>query len=92
MQSPPDLFDADLLALRRARATRMRSANDFLREAVTDEVAERITEVNRTFRHAALIGPRPDTWTPRLREAGVGEVTAYADGDALGLRDGAYDL
>lgn len=55
---PPDLFDADLLALRRARAARLGPA-DFLHQAAADEILDRLAEVNRTFRDAAVVTPGP---------------------------------
>lgn len=66
MQTPPSLFDADLLARRRARADAGGPRADFLHEAVADEVSERLKEVNRSFHAPAIIGPRADLWAGRI--------------------------
>ncbi len=84
---PPDLFDPDLLALRRARAATLGPA-DFLHEAAAAEVAERLTEVNRTFRDAVVIGPRPETWVRVMgRPARV-----LSDAPVLDLEPQSVDL
>ncbi len=86
---PPDLFDTALLARRRARAERLGGA-DFLHEAVALEIKERLNEVNRSFRDAAVIGPRAELWAETL--ALPGAVTKIVDADILPLEDAAYDL
>lgn len=87
MPSPPVLFDADLLARRRARAAHM--PEDFLRLAVAEEISERLKEVNRTFRAPAIVGPRGALWAEALGFPGARLV---ADTDALDLEPGAHDL
>ena len=84
----PALFDTDLLALRRARAARIGGA-DFLQEAVADEIAERLQEVNRRFLAPAIVGPRAGLWAERLGFAGA---TLAADAERLDLAPGAHDL
>jgi len=91
MQTPPRLFDTDLLARRRARA-RAQGAVDVLHEAVAEEVSERLREVNRSFRSTALIGPRPEPWTRALAAAGVAPVARVPDAETLALAEGAHDL
>lgn len=91
MSDPPRLFDTGLLATRRARARGIGGA-DFLHEAASAEISERLGEVNRTFPRAALIGPRPDIWAPALRAAGVERIDAAADAETLELPGGGYDL
>lgn len=91
MQSPPALFDTDLLALRRERAARIGGA-DFLHEAMAAEVAERLKEVNRTFSAAAVVGPRARLWARHLADAGVTGTRAVADTVVLDLEEGAHDL
>ena len=86
--TPPALFDADLLALRRARAARLGPA-DFLQEAVAAEVAERLTEVNRSFRAPAIIGPRAGLWAAAL---GLPDARRVPDADILDLEPAAHDL
>lgn len=91
MQSPPRLFDTDLLARRRARAAAL-GAVDVLHEAVAEEVSERLREVNRSFRAAALVGPRPEPWAEALAGAGVEVIRRLPDAEVLDLEEGAHDL
>jgi SAM-dependent methyltransferase len=91
MQTPPALFDPDLLARRRARAARFGSA-DFLQEAVAAEVAERLKEVNRSFRAPAVIGPRADLWASVLAAEGLPAARTLPDAEVLDLEEGAQDL
>ncbi len=88
--SPPRLFDPDILALRRARAAR--TPADFLHEEAARDTAERISEVNRRFLRPAVIGPRPGIWTRALRDAGLPEPVVAADEEVLPLAEGAHDL
>jgi SAM-dependent methyltransferase len=88
VQSPPALFDADLLALRRERAARLGGA-DFLHAAVAGEIAERLKEVNRSFRAPALIGPRAGLWAEAL---GMPAARTAPDAELLALEEGAHDL
>lgn len=88
MPSPPALFDADLLARRRARAARLGPV-DVLQEAVAADVEERLAEVNRTFTAPAVIGPRAALWTRLL---GLPGARAVDDSDRLDLAPGAHDL
>ncbi|MFO1141460.1 MAG: methyltransferase domain-containing protein [Amaricoccus sp.] len=91
MTNAPDLFDADLLARRRARARRIGGA-DFLHAAVADEVSERLGEINRTFRAPAVVGPRAALWAEILAEGGLPAPLAVADGEVLALGEAAHDL
>jgi SAM-dependent methyltransferase len=91
MPSPPALFDADLLALRRARAARLGGA-DFLHAAAAAEIAERLKEVNRSFRAPAVIGPRAGLWARALAEAGLPAARTLPDAEVLDLAEGAHDL
>jgi SAM-dependent methyltransferase len=88
MREMPELFDADLLALRRARA---RGA-DFLREAVAREVTDRLVEVNRTFLAPAIVGPRGEVQAEAMRAAGLAAPLLRADATVLDLAEGAHDL
>lgn len=76
---------------RRARAVTQGSV-DFLHEAVAGEITERLAEVNRRFRAAALVGPRADLWVPRLAGVVEGAVRAVPDAEVLALEPGAHDL
>jgi SAM-dependent methyltransferase len=88
---PPRLFDLDLLARRRARAGRERRA-DFLHEAMARELSERVTEVNRTFRAPAVVGPRAEIYARALAEAGLPAALCVADDEILALEPAAHDL
>jgi SAM-dependent methyltransferase len=88
MTCPPALFDADLLALRRARAARLGPA-DFLQEAVAAEVAERLGEVNRRFRAPAIVGPRAALWAAAL---GLPQTRLVPDAEVLDLEQTTHDL
>lgn len=90
MQAPPILFDPELLARRRARAAR--APADFLHEAAASDIQERLGAVNRTFRRAAIVGPRADFWARILGELVDGPVEALPDRETLALEPAAYDL
>lgn len=84
----PTLFDPGLLAMRRARAARTGGA-DFLQEAVADEIAERLEEINRRFLAPAVVGPRAALWAERL---GFARAAVVPDAELLELKNGAHDL
>lgn len=88
MPTPPDLFDADLLDRRRARAARLGPA-DFLQEAVASEIAERLKEINRSFQAPAIIGPRAALWA-RLLD--LPEARLLPDAAVIELAAGSCDL
>lgn len=90
MTRPPDLFDADLLARRRARAAA--APADFLHEAAAAEASERLMEVNRSFRAPAVVGPRGELWAGILAAGGLPAPLIAADAETLGLAPGAHDL
>ncbi len=88
--APPELFDAALIARRRARAAA--SPADFLQEAVADETVDRLAGVNRSFRAPAVIGPRAELWAARLAAAGLPPARTRPDAATLDLGEGAHDL
>ncbi len=88
MPGMPDLFDADLLAMRRGRA----GGADFLREAVAREVTDRLVEVNRTFHAPAVVGPRGEILAEAMRAAGLAAPVLRPDAAILDLAEGAHDL
>jgi SAM-dependent methyltransferase len=90
MPSSPALFDADLLARRRGRAG-LEGFAGFLHQAAAREVTERLREVNRRFREAAVIGPRAGLWVEALAAEGVA-ARPVDDAEVLGLEAGAHDL
>ncbi len=89
MTPPPPLFDPDLLALRRARAARSGEEADFLREAAAAEIAERLSEVNRSFHDPVVIGPAGALYA---EAAGLGAARLIPDADPLDLTEGEADL
>ncbi len=78
----PQLFDRSALALHRARATAM-----FLREAIADEVEDRLKEVNRRFTAPAVVTPFPELWAERLPGTRL-----IPDAEVLDLPEGSQDL
>lgn len=91
MSVPPPLFDTGLLSQRRRRAERAGFEN-FLHERVCAGASERLLEVNRSFRHPAVVGPRAGFWAERLAESGLPPAERIADSDVLALEPGAHDL
>jgi SAM-dependent methyltransferase len=88
MTGPPELFDPALLARRRARA--MQAPADFLHAAVAGEIAERLREINRSFRAPALVGPWPEPWRAALGD--LPDPRCVPDAEVLDLGEGAHDL
>ena len=91
MNTPPRLFDIDLLARRRARVQAGAPA-DFLHREAAGEISERLREVNRSFRAPALVTGWPDPWREALADAGLEQVRVVHDTEVLGLAEGAHDL
>ena len=88
----PILFDRALLGARLARAGREGAAT-FLLERASEDMADRLQAVSRSFASAA------DVWTPgdRITEALRGRVAAvdaigFAETEALGLPPESLDL
>jgi SAM-dependent methyltransferase len=77
-----DLFDADLLKLRRERAARA-GADHFLHERAFADCLERIGLIARRFERALLLGCADPAWPERLRafagQVDVDEITASYD-------------
>lgn len=88
MTSPPALFNSDLLARRRARAARTGWV-DFLQHEVAEDVSERLTAVNRTFRDVAIVGPRAGLWGDVM---GVPAAVQLPAEERLALAPGDFDL
>jgi len=53
-KAPPDIFDAKLLKLRRARAAQR--PQSFMLERCLDDLAERLMDVNRAFSKVLIVG------------------------------------
>lgn len=83
MQPPPTLFDRELLAQRRARAT---SEGAFLHLAIAEQVLERLNEVNKTFQDRLVIGPKADLWAKTVGGRGI------PDTETLPLTESSQDL
>jgi SAM-dependent methyltransferase len=105
---PPRIFDRDLLIRRRDRAAAEAAKHDFLLARVADDLAERLTFIQRTFPLAANIGAHHGLVTQKVRGiAGIERVIdverslrllggeglrVVADEEALPFADGALDL
>jgi SAM-dependent methyltransferase len=87
----PQIFDRKLLAQHRDRARKLGPAT-FLVDRVADEMAERLSAVNRTFERVADVGTPNDA----VRRALAGRVGAVADvvadEEALPFAAGSLDL
>lgn len=103
--SIPDIFDRQLRAQRRDRATRHFAEHDFLYRRIADELIDRLHDVKRDFADVLLIGC-PDTY---LRDALSGSgrrITCLdpgarnaaqaggiqGDEDALPFAENSFDL
>ena len=84
MSQPPQLFDREVLMLRRARAARRAAADRFLHQVACDEIQERLAEVNRTFTNPAVVTGFPGDWDF------LGKTTT--DADVLNLEADTHDL
>lgn len=85
MTEAAPLIDRIALARRRTRAARDPAL--FLHEAARDEVDDRLSVVNKTFRNPAVVTPFPQVWQGLLPD-----LTIVADDDVLALEQGAHDL
>ena len=92
MSGPAPLFDR---ALALARAARRRKAEpNVLSTTIAEELAERLTFVNRRFELACLIAAEPHAIAARLEEGGQVqqvEMRLPVAGDGLGLPQARYD-
>jgi len=94
MASPSHIFDRALLASRRARAARDAGAHDFLLHQVSEDIADRLSLIQRTFPVGLNLGAHTGVLSRRLRELGSvgmlidadtrGEMLAQCDGPCLG--------
>lgn len=84
MTITPTLFDRPALLRNRAR-----SRNDalFLHRAALDEVQDRLSMVNKTFKSIAIVTPFPEIWRNAFPDA-----TCVNDDDTLDLAPGQFDL
>lgn len=87
MHDQPTLTDRAALLRNRARVQRMADPARFLQDEAADEIQERLTFVNRTFKSPAIVTGWPEIWENRVPGAKVIE-----DADVLDLEPGAHDL
>lgn len=85
-QTPPETFDRRALAAFRDRADPDSTAM-FLHHLAIDEIKDRLSEVNRTFKSVAIVTGMPALWARAFPGA-----TVVADDDILTLSPGAHDL
>ena len=83
-----DLFDRDLLAMRRARA-RTRGAETFLHERALEDIFERLSFVQRKFERALVIGDVEREWRDRLPVQSVDRIDLD---QIMTIEPGSYDL
>ncbi len=98
------LFDRDLVIARRLRAARARAsgkAEHFLLPRLCEDMAERILDINRSFKHVLILGPADfaNGLTALLEQKGAGDklekVTLAApdlDEESLPYRAANFDL
>lgn len=84
MTTAPSLFDRTALRAHRARA---RMDDLFLHQAALDEVQDRLSMVNRTFKAVAIVTPFPEIWQTAFPDARF-----VPDDDTLNLLPGEFDL
>ncbi|WP_299662496.1 SAM-dependent methyltransferase [uncultured Ruegeria sp.] len=80
----PSLFDRAVIALHR---NRVRDDALFLHRAAVDEVQDRLSMVNKSFKAPAVVTPFPHIW-----EGLWPEVRIIRDDEVLNLTPGAHDL
>jgi len=90
-QSPPRLFDRDLILRRRARAARI-AGDLFLRQEAAEAMAERLSTVNRHFGHGVLIDSGLDVPSVLAHHATNWTRAELSSDEALGLEAQSFDL
>lgn len=84
-QDHPEIFDRALVRQRRQRATRGFSGFDFLAQHVSDDFAERLSAINRSFVDTASLGGLPQTADLRT-DLLKGEAASFTETDAVPAR------
>ena len=97
MNTPPIIFDRDLLAQRRDRAARAWTADstqDFLLVRAAEDMMDRLAIIQRTFRVAVVLGAQGGLVGRRLRESLRHELVVEVDrvADMLGASPNARVL
>lgn len=90
MPSQPNIFDRSLLTRRRTRAAAEAPAHDFLLRHVSEDMADRLSLISRTFPVGLNLGAHTGVLGRRLRQlSSIGQlIDADASGAMLGLCDG----
>ena len=92
MAGATPLFDRTLAARRRARKAKPEA--DILTRTIAEELADRLSFVNRRFEEACLIAAEPDAIAGRIMEGGqvkAVERRTPSAGDDLSLPQASYD-
>src|SRR5690606_30844735 len=93
MSSPPRLFDSDQIARNLARR---KSADNFVRDLVLEDLADRLGAHKRDFSRAILIGPDAATLPETLFTADgpvkVSRIEAFSGDEFPALPEGEHDL
>lgn len=84
MSRPPQLFDRTAILRHRKRADHDAL---FLQKLAADEIKDRLTLVNRSFRSMAVVSGFPNYWKNVFPEA-----ISVADDEFIELESGRYDL
>jgi len=94
MTAQPNIFDRDLLARRRTRAAGEAGSHDFLLRHVSEDIADRLSLIQRTFPVGLNLGAHTGVLGRRLRQLGsIGllidadrsaAMLAHCDGPSLG--------
>jgi len=90
-QSPPRLFDRDVILRRRMRAARM-AGDMFLRREAVEAMAERLSAVNRHFGRGVLIDSGGDVPAVLAHHADGWTCVELGHDEALGLEPESFDL
>jgi len=85
MTSQPNIFDRALLARRRARAASTAKEHDFLLRHVSEDIADRLSLIQRQFPVGLNLGAHTGALSRRLRELGKTGLLIDADPSAAML-------
>ena len=87
MEAARVLTDTKALDLHRRRAIRGPAPALFLHEAALSEVRQRLADINRRFRHMAIVTGFPGFWA-----GGFPDARTIPDSETLDLEPGGFDL
>lgn len=89
MQSPPNLFNRNILVQRRTRASGFGATGDFLHIEIADQISERLQEVKKSFTDGVIIGPKAELWVETLKKPALLTVP---DTETLNIPENSFDL